>query len=251
MIAAWLPTNCDKRRHHDRIAELDAHAARLLERLLELCLLADLAELVAEIGDHAARHLVLVGFVVVLGRHAEREALALGDNVEVLADRTQHLLVDHRLVAERAQIVRDVEDRGQRRTVGERRHAGVHDPDAEPHRFERNQRAEAGRAMAVQLDRNAARVLEHDWHKRAHALGREQPARVLEAEPERLERYRLAAALRIIVVGVNRRDRIDQVDDWIEPELARDLRPDSSSPAGRSRARRCAPALCRSPPCGR
>src|SRR5437660_3205762 len=79
--------------------------------------------------------------------------------------------------------------------------------------------------MAVQLDRDAARVFEHNWHQGAYALGREQAARVLEAEPERLERRRLAAALRVVLVGVNRRDRIDQVDDRIEPELARDLHP--------------------------
>ena len=145
-----------ERRHHDRIAELDAHAAGLLQRLGELRLLADLAELVAEVGDHAARHLVLIDGLVVFGRHAERKALALGDDVEVLAHRAQHLLVDHRLVAERAQIVRDVEDRRQRRAVGERRHAGVDDADAELHRLERDQRSEAGGAMAVQLDRNAA-----------------------------------------------------------------------------------------------
>ena len=145
-----------ERRDHDRVAELDAHAAGLHQGVGELRLLADLAELMAEVGDHAARHLVLIGGFVVFGRHAERKALALGDGIEMLAHRAQHLLIDHRLVAERAEIVGDVEDRRQRRAVGERRDARVHDPDAELHRLERDQGSEAGGAMAVQLDGDAA-----------------------------------------------------------------------------------------------
>ena len=84
--------------------------AFLLQRLLQARLLADQAELVAEIGDHAARHLVLVNLLVVFGRNAERKSFALGDDVKMLAHRSQHLLVDHRPIAERAQIMRDVED---------------------------------------------------------------------------------------------------------------------------------------------
>ena len=179
----------------------------------------------AEIGDHAARHLMLVGGVVVFGGHPDRETLALGDDREVLGDRPQHLLVDHRPIAEGAQVVGHIEDRGQRRPVGKRRHAGVDDPDAEPHRLQRHQRSEPGGAVAVQLDRNAAAVGQDHRDQRAGALRREQAARILEAEPERRERRRLPAALRVIVVGVDRRDRVDQVDDRIEPELARHLHP--------------------------
>ena len=170
-----------QRRHHDRMAELDAHAAGLLQRLLQLRFLADLAQLMAEIGDHAARHLMLVGGEVVFGRHADRKALALGDDREVIGDRPQHLLVDHRLVADGAQIVRHVEDRGQRGAVGERRNAGIDDPDAEPDRLERHQRPEPGGAMAVQLDRDAAAVPQDDRNERADALGRQQAAGILEA----------------------------------------------------------------------
>src|SRR5207248_11093651 len=62
------------------------------------------------------------------------------------------------------------------------------------------------------------------------ALRRDQPAGILEAEPEWFERHRLPAALGVIFVGVHRRDREDQVDDRIEPELARDL--GAIAPAG-------------------
>ena len=151
----------------------------------------------AEIGDHAARHLVQIGLVVVFGRRADRKPSRLATTLKCSLDRAQHLLVDDRLVAERAQIVRDVEDRRQRRAVGERRHAGVHDPDAEPHRFERDQRPQArwcnGCAARPECRPRSSSI---DRHQRAHALGREQAARVLEAEPERRERHRLPAALR-------------------------------------------------------
>ena len=54
---------------------------------------------------------------------------------------SQHVLVDHRLVAERPQVVRDVVDRGQRKAIRERRHAGIDDADAELDGFERDERA--------------------------------------------------------------------------------------------------------------
>src|SRR5215217_2876221 len=72
-----------QRRHHDRIAELDPHAARLLERLWELAFLADLTELVAKVRRHPAGHLVLVGLLIVFGRCADRKTFTLGDDVEM------------------------------------------------------------------------------------------------------------------------------------------------------------------------
>ena len=157
---------------------------------------------------------------IVFGRRADRQAFAFRDDREVLFDRPQQVFIDVGRIAERAQIVGDVEYRGQRRAVGERRNAGVDDADAVLDRLERAQRAEAGAAMGVEFDLDAGAVLQDDGDEGAHAIGRQEPARVLEAKPVRCERNRLAGALGIIFVGVARRNRVDEVEDRRQPGLA-------------------------------
>ena len=66
LMAAWLPTNCDKRRDHDRVAEVGAHLGGFFEGLVDLVLHADPAQLMAQVGDHAAGNLMNVLRVIVL-----------------------------------------------------------------------------------------------------------------------------------------------------------------------------------------
>ena len=159
--------------------------------------------------------------------------------------RFENFFVDERLVTERAQILRDVEQRRIRRTVGQRRQRGVDDLDAELDRFETAERTETGGAVGVQLDGNAVGVGEHDRHQRLHAFRREQAAGIFEAEPIDFERRGLAGALGEIFIGVFRRDRIDDVRHRIDADVARDFASSTPSLRARSTLRRCALRGCR------
>ncbi len=147
-----------QRRDHDRVAELGAHLHGFFQRLIDLVFQADLAQLEAQIGNHAAGHLVLILRVVVFHRRADGKAFALGDVGEMVGHRFEQFFVDQRFVAEGAEILGDIEERRIRRAVGQRRQRGVDDLDAELDRFETAKRAEAGGAVGVQLDRNAVGI---------------------------------------------------------------------------------------------
>ncbi len=154
--------------------------------------------------------------IVIFRPHADRQPFTAGDDVEMLRHRPQCLLVDHRVVAQCPQIPRDAEDRGQRCVVGQRGNGGVDDADAELDRLQRAQRTEARRAMRMHLDRDAGAIGEHGGDERAHAIRRQQPARVLQADPIGRERDSGTDALREIRIGVSRRDRIGNVDDGVD-----------------------------------
>ena len=79
--------------------------------------------------------------------------------------------------------------------------------------------------MRVQRARRSARVLQHHRRQGADALRRQQPAGVLQAQPVHRQRSRLAGAFGVILVGMPGRDRIDQIDQRREPDLAGEPHP--------------------------
>ena len=59
-------------RDHDRIAELGAHLRGFLQHLIELFFLAHELQLMPEVGNHPARHLMAVPGLIVFARRADR-----------------------------------------------------------------------------------------------------------------------------------------------------------------------------------
>ncbi len=83
----------------------------LFEDFVQLLFLAHELQLMAQVGDHAARHLMPVPGLIILARRTDRQAFALGNFAKMFAHRREHIDIDQRFVAERAQIVGDVENR--------------------------------------------------------------------------------------------------------------------------------------------
>ena len=149
--------------------------------------------------------------LVVFHRFADRQAVALGDRGEMFHHRFERLQIDLRVVAERFQIVGDVEHRRLRRAVGERRDRGVQNAHAELDAFEIIERRLAAVAVGVKLHGDIAGGFEHHRDQRARALGREQAADVFEADAPGLGRRGFLGFLGVVFVGVARRDRINQI----------------------------------------
>ncbi len=92
------------------------------------------------------------------------------------------------------------------------------------HRFEQIERRQAVVAVGVKLERRSADVLLDQPDQSARALRRQHAADVFEADPVRMQRRRVARFLRVILVGMARRDRVDQVHHRFHAELAQLLR---------------------------
>ena len=129
----------------------------------------------------------------------------------MLHHRLERLQIDLRIVAERFQIARDVEYRRLRRSVGERRDRGMQNAHAELDAFEIVDRRVAAVAMGVKLDGDVTGGFEHHGDQSARALRCEQAADVFKADAPGFGRRRFLGFPRIILVGMARRDGIDQV----------------------------------------
>ena len=88
-----------ERRHHDRIAELGAHLRGFFQHFLQLFLFAHQLELMAQVRNHTARHLMAVPGLIEFARGAHRQALALGNPREVLAHRRQRVEIHQWLIS--------------------------------------------------------------------------------------------------------------------------------------------------------
>ena len=86
-----------QRRHHDRIAEVGAHPPRFFQSFLQAIFHAHGAQLMAQIGNHAAGHLMQILRVIVFALRADRVAFALGDVSEMLFNRFDRFEIDERL----------------------------------------------------------------------------------------------------------------------------------------------------------
>ena len=80
-MAAWLPTNWA-----NGVTMIgypsSARTCAVSSRLVELVFFAHDLELVAQIGNHPAGHLMAVPRLVVFARHADGQPLAFGDAPE-------------------------------------------------------------------------------------------------------------------------------------------------------------------------
>ncbi len=166
---------------------------------------------------------MLVLRIVVFHRRADRKAFALGDVQEMVRHRFENLLVDESLVAQGAEIFRDVEQRRVRRAIRQWRQRGIDDLDAELDGFEATERAQAGGAVRVQFHRYALGIRKHDRHQGLHPLRGEQAARVFQAQAIDFERRGLARAFGKIFVGVFWRYGIDNVQHRIDADVAGDF----------------------------
>ena len=206
-----------QRRHHDGKAILGPHLHCLLHRRRQAVFGTDFAQLIAQIGNHAAGNLMDVLRVVIGHRLADGKALAAGDGGEVPGHRTQAVFVDIGFIAHGTQIGRDIEQRGQRGIIGQRRQRSVDNADALLHRLKYAQRAQAGGAMGMHFNRDAGGMLQHQRHQGAGALWRQQSARILQAQAERLELDCRLGALDVVLVRVAGRNGIGDVDDGPHP----------------------------------
>ena len=135
---------------------------------------------------------------------------------EVRRHLRQRVLVELDLEALGAQVRDRLLGRRLRRAVRERPHRGAHERRAEPRRLEVDERRHRGRAVRVHLERQRRGGGAQRGHERAHALGREQAARVLEVEHVHVgARGDLARASGVVVVGVNRADAVDEADQHL------------------------------------
>ena len=76
-----------QRRDHDRVAELGAHLRGFLQGLIQLVLHADAAQLMAQIGNHAAGNLVHILRIIVFRSFADRQIVLLCAGREMIAPR--------------------------------------------------------------------------------------------------------------------------------------------------------------------
>ena len=86
-------------------------------------------------------------------------------------------------------------------------------------RFEQVKRRQAVVAMGVKLERGRADILLDQPHQCARALGRQHAADILETDPVRFQRRGVARLARVIIIGVARRDRVNQIHHRIHAEL--------------------------------
>src|SRR5258708_35131305 len=105
----------------------------------------------AQVGDHAAGHLVQILRVIVLALRADGVTFEFGDVVEVTFDRLDRFEIDKRLEADGAGVGRDVINRRLRRTVSQRRYRPVQRVDAELDRLEIVKRSETVVALAGKI----------------------------------------------------------------------------------------------------
>ena len=219
-----------ERRHHDGIAELGADAHGLLQRVRQPVLHPDLAELEGEVGDHPARNLVAVlAGIEATGRPAGKPSRAATVSKCAVTGRSDSRSRSGSWPSAPAfAATSKVDGFDEPSDSGGSAVLTIFIPPAMASRT--HMQAEPGGAVGVELDRGGARVLQHDRDQRPRALGRQQPARVLEAEPPDVERGGLAAALGVVGVGMDRRDRVDQVEDHAEPGGVRGV--DPALPAG-------------------
>ena len=69
----------------------------------------------------------------------------------------------------------------------------------------------------MEFDRHVAGIRQDDRHEGADAFRRDQGAGILEAEPLGPERRCLPGLLGVVLVGVLRRIRIDEIEDDVQP----------------------------------
>ena len=118
----------------------------------------------------------------------------------------ERVLVELDREARGAQVRERLLGRRLRRAVRERPNGGAHERRAEPRRLEvRRARAIVAVHVRVHLERQRRRGGAQRGHERAHALGRQQAAGILQVEHVDVRRSRRsrARALGVVVVGVH------------------------------------------------
>ena len=70
--------------------------------------------------------------------------------------------------------------------------------------------------MGVELHRGPVDVLQHQRHQGADPIRGDQAARVLQADARQVEGCRLSRPLRVVLVGMLGRHRVNEVDDGLE-----------------------------------
>src|SRR5687767_9769032 len=108
--------------------------------------------------------------MIIFQRFTDRQPVSLGDIGEMLSDRFQGLQVYDRRVAERAKILRYVENRRLGRAVGERRHGRMENLHAEFDALEIAKRGLPAVAVRVKFDGYIAGALQNYRNERASAL---------------------------------------------------------------------------------
>ena len=95
------------------ITEIGAHLRGFFQCLVDFVFHADAAQLIAQVGNHAAGDLMDVLSVVVFGRFADGKILLSRAGGEMLGHAWRSgVFVDHRLVTQRARVHGDIKDDG-------------------------------------------------------------------------------------------------------------------------------------------
>ena len=203
---------------HDGIPQIRAHPSRFLEDLFEPFGNAEGLQLDLQVGDHAARHLVVEVELVVFQRTADRLVLALGDEGELVRCLLHRAEIDLHFVPTPAAIPSEQLGRRVRGAVGDRRGRGVHDVDAVFDRLQRGIGSQAGQAVRVQLQGQLAADRLERRHQSCNPLRRQEPARILDEHPVDAEPDQLAGFAGVVGVGVHRAEAIDQAAHGMEPD---------------------------------
>src|SRR5688500_18888299 len=144
----------------------------------------------AQVGNNAARHLMVILPLVIFALRADRMSFALGDVGKMIFDRLDRLQIDERFEAESASVGGYVKNRRLRRAVGERRDRGMQRVYTEFERFKIIERRHAVIAVGMKLQRHIANVFLNEGYQGTRPLGREKPGDVLEADSIGFDRRR-------------------------------------------------------------
>ena len=167
----------------DRIAEVLADPHRLRQHLLEPVAHADVGKLGVQVGDHAARDLVLVELGVMALVDAQRLVVTLGQRDEVVRHLREVVEVEPDPVSEVAEMADEILGRRQRVGPGHGADGRVQHVDAERDRLEVAELRQPAAAVGVELQRHVRADGTADRRNQcADAVGREQAARVLDDE---------------------------------------------------------------------
>ncbi len=157
--------------------------------------------------------------VIVFSRNADRMAFTLRNIGKMVFNGLCRFDIDERGEAESARISGDVKNRRLRRAVGERRYCRMQRLHAELDRFEVVKRPQPVVAVSVKFERHTTDILLNQRDQRPGPFGGEQATHIFKTNPVGLDCRRLARSLGIILVGVARRNRVDDVDDHVHTEL--------------------------------
>ncbi len=154
-----------ERADDDWVPEVGPHPASLFQYFLDPVLEADRFQLMMQIGNHAARDLMVEMKLIVLERLADGFVFVFGDELKALGDLFDGTKVDIHLVAAPAAVAGKQLRRRVRGAVGQGRCRRMHRIDAVLDGLQRDIGRQPRKAVCVKLQWKVAEGLFHGRNK--------------------------------------------------------------------------------------